>query len=180
MGADKRRIGMTTILAATAGLALAGPMTASALDMQLQIPGISGDKTPIPVLSWSWGASNPIAPLGSGAGAGKINVADASFTHQFDASSSAILQTLLTGKHVPQVTLSVYSGSNGTLPRILLFRVLLDEVFFTSMTNGMSVDDQRPNEQISMAFSKITVKEIRNRSETTTACFDVAANASCL
>ena len=65
-----------------------------AMDMFIKIDSIKGesvDKThkgEIDVLAWSWGVSNSgSAHVGGGAGAGKANVQDLSFTKYIDKST---------------------------------------------------------------------------------------------
>ena len=64
------------------------------MDMFIKIDSLAGEskdsthKGEIDVLAWSWGASNSgSAHVGGGAGAGKVNVGDLAFTHQYDVAS---------------------------------------------------------------------------------------------
>ncbi|WP_374595324.1 type VI secretion system tube protein Hcp, partial [Aquabacterium sp.] len=69
-----------------------------AVDMFMKIGDVKGesrDKThagEIDVLAWSWGVSNSgSAHTGGGAGAGKANVQDLSFTKYVDKASPPLL-----------------------------------------------------------------------------------------
>src|SRR6185503_10736585 len=75
-----------------------------AMDIFMKIAGLKGesvDKThagEIDVLAWSWGMSNSgSAHVGGGAGAGKVNVQDLSFTKYIDSSSPSFYLTVCTG-----------------------------------------------------------------------------------
>ena len=68
-----------------------------AVDMFLKLGDIKGEskdsvhKETIDVLAWSWGASNSgSAQIGGGAGVGKVNVQDLSFTKFVDKASPDI------------------------------------------------------------------------------------------
>ena len=87
-----------------------------AVDMFLiltDVKGESGDKVykaknAIDVLAWSWGSSNSgSAHMGGGAGAGKANVQDLSFTKYIDKSSPILMQACLKGTHFTDAVLTV-------------------------------------------------------------------------
>jgi len=75
-------------------------------DMFMKIDSLAGEskdsthKGEIDVLAWSWGASNSgSAHVGGGAGSGKVNVQDLSFTKYLDKSTPDLLLSTCNGKH---------------------------------------------------------------------------------
>src|SRR2546429_9130450 len=85
-----------------------------AVDMFMKIGALKGEskdskhKGEIDVLAWSWGASNSgSAHVGGGAGAGKVNVQDLSFTKFIDKSSPDLMLACCNGKHFDKATLVV-------------------------------------------------------------------------
>ena len=77
-----------------------------ATDMFMKIDSLAGEskdsthKGEIDVLAWSWGASNSgSAHVGGGAGSGKVNVQDLSFTKYLDKSTPDLLLSTCNGKH---------------------------------------------------------------------------------
>ena len=132
-----------------------------AADMFIKLGTIKGEaqdgthKDEIDVLAWSWGSSNSgNAHIGGGAGAGKVNVQDLSFTKYVDkSSSSSILQAVCTGKHVPEVT----SWSPSTSPatsRWNTSRSRWSEVLLTSISTGGSGGEDRLTENVTLNFAK--------------------------
>lgn len=71
-------------LVALTGTALVAGSALAASDYLLELQGVEGDARPgkqsIEVQSFSWGASNAAAKVGSGSGTGKVNVQDISLT----------------------------------------------------------------------------------------------------
>src|SRR5947207_3599725 len=85
-----------------------------AVDMFMKIGALKGEskdsshKGEIDVLAWSWGMSNSgSAHVGGGAGAGKVNIQDLSFTKYIDKSSPTLDLACCTGKHFLKATLTV-------------------------------------------------------------------------
>ena len=82
-----------------------------AVDMFIKIGDIKGEskdkthKEKIDVLAWSWGVSNSgNAQVGGGAGAGKVNVQDLSFTKYVDSATCPLLLAASNGKHYDATT----------------------------------------------------------------------------
>src|SRR5437763_14257572 len=85
-----------------------------AVDMFLKIDGVDGESKDkqhakeIDVLAWSWGLSNSgSAHVGGGAGAGKVNVQDLSFTKYIDKASPDLMLGACNGKHYDNALLTV-------------------------------------------------------------------------
>jgi type VI secretion system secreted protein Hcp len=130
-----------------------------AMDMFIQIGDLKGesrDKThagKIDVLAWSWGCSNSgSAHMGGGAGAGKANVQDLSFTKYVDKSSPTLLLSCLVGKHYPTADLIVRKAGGTPLEYI---KITLSEVLVTSVSTGGSGGEDRLTENVSLNFAKV-------------------------
>src|SRR5215471_20732336 len=98
-----------------------------AVDMFLKLEGIKGEsadkqhKDEIHVLAWSWGMSNSgTAHLGGGAGAGKVNVQDLSFTKYIDLSSTSLMLSCSNGKHISKATLTVRKAGEQPLEYLVI------------------------------------------------------------
>lgn len=129
-----------------------------AMDMFIQIgdlKGESGDKVhkgKTDVLAWSWGLSNSgSAHVGGGAGAGKVNVQDISFTKYVDKTSPDLMLAAATGKHFPDALLIVRKAGEKPLEYI---KVQLAEVLISSVSTGGSGGEDRLTENVTLNFSK--------------------------
>jgi type VI secretion system secreted protein Hcp len=110
----------------------------------------------IDVLAWSWGMSNSgSAQMGGGAGAGKANVQDLSFTKYIDSASPDLMLATLTGKHFPEALLTVRKA--GETPLVYL-TVKMTEVLITSVSTGGSGGEDRLTENVSLNFGEVDVE----------------------
>ena len=94
-----------------------------AMDMFVKIGKLEGEskdsvhKGEIDVLAWSWGLSNSgSAQMGTGAGTGKVNVQDLSFTKWIDKSSTVLMMGCAKGTHYDEATLTVRKAGEITAP----------------------------------------------------------------
>ena len=113
-----------------------------AVDMFIKIDGIKGEsaddkhKEEIDVLSWSWGMNQSgSAHMGGGAGAGKVNVHDLSFTKYVDKGSNLLLSGCFKGTHYKEALLTVRKAGDKPLEYI---KVTMEEVMVTSVSTGGS------------------------------------------
>jgi len=119
------------------------------------------------VLSWSWGASNPVDVSGGGGGAGKPFVSDLNITKGFDACSPALFGAVVTGKAFPSLTLTA-SNKDGTTTT-----VALTDVRVSSWQAGGSSTTEAAVESASFAFSKVCLTDGSGSGKF---CYDVKAN----
>ena len=157
-----------------------------AVDMFLKIKGIDGEsaddkhKKEIDVLAWSWGLSQSgNAHVGGGAGAGKVNVQDLSFTKYVDASSHALMLACSSGDHIGEATLVVRKAGKEPLEYI---KLTLTDLLVSSISTGGSGGEDRLTENVSLNFAKFemkyTVQTQAGASGTSPEIkWDVAANA---
>src|SRR5689334_9701827 len=110
--------------------------------MFMKLEGIKGEakdkvhKDEIDVLAWSWGMSNSgSAHTGGGAGSGKVNVQDLSFTKYIDLSSTSLMLSCATGKHIPTATLVVRKAGENPLEYLT---VIMTECLITAVSTGGS------------------------------------------
>ncbi len=132
-----------------------------ATDMFIKIGDLKGEskddkhKEEIDVLAWSWGASNSgSAHVGGGAGAGKVNIQDLSFTKYIDKCSPDLLLACCNGKHFDTAKLVVRKA--GELPLEYL-TIDLTEVMITSVSTGGSGGEDRLTENVTLNFAKVNV-----------------------
>lgn len=130
-----------------------------AVDMFIKIGDIKGEskdkshKEEIDVLAWSWGISNSgSAHVGGGAGAGKANVQDVSFTKWTDSSTPKLLLACCNGKHYPEATLVVRKAGEKPVEYI---KIKMTEVLITSISAGGSGGEDRLTENVTLNFAKV-------------------------
>ena len=130
-----------------------------AVDMFLKITGVKGESKDkkhgkeIDVLAWSWGLSNSgSAHVGGGAGAGKVNVQDLSFTKYIDSSTPDLLLSACNGKHYDEALLTVRKAGEHPVEYI---KIKLTEVLITSISTGGSGGEDRLTENVTLNFAKV-------------------------
>ena len=120
------------------------------------------------VLSWSWGASNPVdLGSGGGGGAGKVSVSDVNISKAFDACSPALFGAVAVGKHFPTLTLT-QSNSDGTVTTLAL-----TDVIVSSWQASGSINSEAATESVSFAFAKVCLTDGGSGSKF---CYDIKAN----
>jgi len=127
--------------------------TGSFFDVFIEIDGVRGSTTNYPntidINSFSWGVNNSgMGSQGSGAGAGKVNMQDLSFTKRIDKSSPVLYSLFKSGKRTGNAVLSVGNG-DGTYTQLSLSNVMVSGY-------GLSNSGDRPTESVTLNFSKIT------------------------
>jgi type VI secretion system secreted protein Hcp len=132
-----------------------------AVDMFMKIDTVDGEsrdkvhKKEIDVLAWSWGISNSgSAHVGGGAGAGKANVQDISFTKWVDSSTPKLLLACCDGKHFANATLVVRKAGEKPVEYI---KIKIEEVLITSISTGGSGGEDRLTENVTLNFAKVSV-----------------------
>ena len=132
------------------------------IDMFLKIGNINGEsldathKSWVDVLAWSWGISNSGSThVGGGAGAGKANAQDLSYTSYVDASSAPLMQAVATGQHLKSAFLNVRRA--GSAPTEFL-KITMTEVLVTSLSTGGSGGEDRLTQNVTLNFAKVKVE----------------------
>jgi type VI secretion system secreted protein Hcp len=132
-----------------------------AMDMFIKIGALKGEsrdkshKDEIDILAWSWGLSNSgNAHVGGGAGAGKVNVQDISFTKYIDQSSTDLMLATCNGKHFPSALLTVRKAGETPLEYL---KITLTDVLISSISTGGSGGEDRLTENVTLNFAKFEV-----------------------
>ena len=131
----------------------------AAFDMFLKIDGVPGEsadakhKGEIDVLSWSWGASNPVVGRGvGGGGAGKVAFQDLTITKYIDKASPALYLACCQGNHYNTATLTVRkTGLNQQ--EYLVYK--LSDIIISSVAPAGAQSDAKQAEKITFNFGKI-------------------------
>jgi type VI secretion system secreted protein Hcp len=130
-----------------------------ASDIFAKIGDIKGEsvdkqhKDEIDVMSFSWGATQAgTTAAGGGAGAGKVQFSDFSFTTSTSKASPSLFLACATGQHIKEATISVRKP--GENPQDYLILKMTDVLVSSYNTAGSSQGD-RPTESINMAFAKV-------------------------
>ena len=112
-----------------------------AVDIFIKIGDIKGEsmdkahKDEIDVLNWSWGMSQSgNMHVGSGGGAGKVNVQDLSLTKFVDKASPNLMMHCASGKHIDKVKLTVRKAGGESQVEYMIIN--LEEVLVTSLSTG--------------------------------------------
>jgi type VI secretion system secreted protein Hcp len=131
-----------------------------AIDMFLKIDNINGEsidrahKNWVDVLAWSWGMSNSGSThVGGGAGAGKANFQDLSYTSYLDASSTLLMNAVATGQFLKTALLNV----RGATP-VEFLKITMSEVLVTSLSTGGSGGEDRLTQNVTLNFAKVKVE----------------------
>jgi len=140
-----------------------------AVDMFIKIGDIKGEsrdrkhEQEIDVLSWSWGMSQSgAAHLGGGAGAGKVNVQDLSFTKYIDKSSPDLMLVCCTGKHIPEIKLTCRKAGENPLEYLI---ITMTDNLISSVATGGSGDQDRLTETVSLNFAKVQVEYTEQKAD---------------
>ena len=145
--------------------------------------GESKDKTyahAIDVLAWSWGVSNSgTAHMGGGAGAGKANFQDLSFTKYIDMASADLIYDCASGKHLDEATLIVRKAGEKPLEYLI---ITMTNVMVTAVSTGGSGGEDRLTENVTLNFAKFQL-DYKEQAKAGTeggkgkVVWDIAANA---
>lgn len=129
-----------------------------AVDMFLKLDNIKGEsqdathKDAIDLLAWSWGMSQAgTMHIGTGGGAGKVNVQDFSFTKYIDSATHALMDACCNGKHFDQATLIVRKAGEKPLEYL---KITMKQVLVSSVSTGGSGGEDRLTENISLNFAQ--------------------------
>jgi len=132
-----------------------------AVDMFLKIDGVNGEARDkvhgkeIDVLSWSWGMdNNGSAHVLGGAGCGKVDVQDLSFSKYVDSASPKLMKACCSGAHFANALLTVRKAGGTPVEYI---KIKMEEVFISSVSTGGSGGEDRLTENVSLNFAKVNV-----------------------
>ena len=156
-----------------------------AVDMFIKIGDVKGEsvdskhKDKIDVLAWSWGMSNSgTAHTSKGAGSGKVNVQDLSFTKYIDNATPDLMLHCCSGKHFDEATLTVRKAGETPVEYV---KIKMTHVLITSLSTGGSGGEDRLTEHVTLNFAKVhldyTPQDEKGKGGTTKpASWDIAGN----
>jgi type VI secretion system secreted protein Hcp len=128
----------------------------------MKLAGINGESEDsvhsgeIDVLGWSWGMSNTgTAHLGGGAGTGKANFQDLTFTKFVDKASTSLMQACATGKHIATAILTCRKAGGTPLEYLV---ITMNEVMVSNIQHGGGSNDERTTELVSLNFASLQVE----------------------
>lgn len=131
------------------------------VDMFLELDKISGEaqddklKGKIDILAWSWGMSQSgTTHMGSGGGAGKVNVQDLSITKYVDLSSTVLMQKCTKGEHIISGRLICRKAGGEQLEYIT---IEFKDCIVTSISTGGSGGEDRLTENVSLNFAQYKI-----------------------
>ena len=124
------------------------------------IPGESLDGThkgEIEVLSWSWGESNSGgSAYGGGAGTGKVDMGDFSFTMRMCKASPKLIQACASGQVISE-TILIGRKAGKEQQEYLKFK-FTDSMISHYTTSGTGSGDPVPMDSISFNYAKVEIE----------------------
>ena len=130
-----------------------------AIDMFIKIGQIEGESKDaahageMDVLAYSLGFSNSgTTHVGGGAGVGKVNAQDLSFTTYVSKASLQLFAAVCVGKIFPAATLTLRKA--GANP-IEFLKIRMEDVLVSSDSSGASGGEDRPTENYSLNYARI-------------------------
>jgi type VI secretion system secreted protein Hcp len=128
------------------------------LQFEPKVPGeatAKGFEGAIEILSFSFGASNSINPIGGGSGSGKALLSEFSVMKKTDIASATFFQNCCKGKHFDKATVSFRKAGG---EQVVYLTYVFEKVFVTSIQwSGSTGGDDVPTESASFAFKKVEI-----------------------
>lgn len=153
----------------------------------LQVDGIDGESLDdkhlnwIDIHAWSWGASQSgTTHEGPGAGGGKVNVSDLTFTKFVDKATPGLLKACFNGKHIPKAEFHVLKAG-GDSPVLYLKYILTDIIVSSYNSGGAAGGLDRIEETVTFNFREVKIEYTQQLANgglgaTTPVGWDIAAN----
>jgi type VI secretion system secreted protein Hcp len=133
-----------------------------AFDAYLKLDGVEGEATrkgyekQLFLDSFSWGAHNPTSKVGTGGGAGRVEISNFTVTKKTDKSSAKLFQACCAGKHFKDAMLTVLKAGGENPVDYLKYE--FKELFVTDIQwSGATGGDETPAEHVGFAFGAVTV-----------------------
>ena len=138
-----------------------------AVDYFLQIAGIEGESRDVKhkgwldVLSWSWGESNPGAPVGGGGGgAGKVDMSDFNFMTTTSKASPKLFLACAAGQHFKEAKLvGLKAGKDQQEYLTWTFSDILVSAF------QVSASSEVPAESVSLSYAKVKLEYLQQKAD---------------
>lgn len=117
------------------------------------------------VLSYSWGASNPVTFGGGGTGAGKVSISSLNVMKGFDACSPLLFESVTKGAFFKLLTLTQRSPDGEAVSIVALENVVVESWQVSSTTNEAGA-----TESVSFAAQKFCLTDVASGNKF---CYDV-------
>lgn len=134
-----------------------------AVDIFLKFDGIEGDSqdhkhsAEIDVLQWDWGGNQTgTMHIGSGGGAGKVNVQDMTITKYQDKATPNLWKLLCNGKHAAEAILTARKAGGDEQVEYMV--ITMKEVLVSSMATGGGINDDMPTESVTLNFAEFKME----------------------
>jgi type VI secretion system secreted protein Hcp len=136
-----------------------------AVDMFMELDGVKGESQDkkhskaIDVLAWSWGMSQSgTTHMGTGGGAGKVNVHDVSFTKYVDSATPQLMLFCSNGKHLKEGKLFIRRAAGEKDGGLEYLKITMNEILITSVSTGGSGGEDRFTENVTLNFAKVKLE----------------------
>jgi type VI secretion system secreted protein Hcp len=133
-----------------------------AADMFLNLDGIKGEsqdskhKGEIEILSFSWGMAQVGAGhRGTGSGAGKVEIADITFSKYIDKSSPSLMTACASGDHIAKGKFTVRKAGGTPLDYVTLD---MEKIFVAGYQTGGSGGSELLTETVTLNFVKVKLE----------------------
>lgn len=161
---------------------LAAQYASGAFTAYIQIDGIKGEVTAegyegwIEVGSVQWGVARGISSTAGGREASAPSISEITLTKTLDSTSPALFLRAVGGiSNIATVKLHLVTPSSGsTNTNTVFYKLTLSNVLVSSQSNSGSTGDDRPQESISLNFSKIEVEYLVDGKTASRAGYDLA------
>jgi type VI secretion system secreted protein Hcp len=132
----------------------------ASIDYFLKLDGITGEsadskhKGEIEVLSFSF-AESRVGQMasGGGAGAGKVEMSDFSFTARTSKASPQLFQHCASGKHIKQALLTIRKAGQSQQEYL---KIKLNDVLISAYALDGEADEGQPHDAFSLNFVKLS------------------------
>ncbi len=134
-----------------------------AVDIFLKFDTFDGDSQDkehtdeVDVLDWRWGGSQSgTMHIGTGGGAGKVDVQDMTILKYHDKATPNLWKILCNGKHEKEVKLTARKAGGDAPVEYLV--ITLKEVLVSSMATGGSSNDDLATETVTLNFAEFKME----------------------
>ena len=129
------------------------------VDFFLKIESVPGDShdsrhpDEIEVVAFSWGETQAVSVMGSGAGTGKVAMEDFHFTTLIGTASPKLMLLCANGKHVKS---AILSGRRPGVAQQDYLKITLSDVTVSAFHLSASTGDG-PMDEVSLRFAKVQI-----------------------
>ncbi len=150
-----------------------GPGASSASSIVVAVNGVScttaAGASAFNAKTWQWGAENTGGSIGSGGGAGRVDVSAVTLSKAFDGCSAALFRTLARGTHLTEVTITQRDADG-----IVTASVVMNDVFVSSWFVSANARAASPDETVAFTYGQICV----SGEGSTRVCYDAVRNTT--